>query len=130
MNDLVTIDLSKKIPDLSKLEAATIDVVANYWSPTQRGEQKRVIFNEIKQMKAKDFQDENNLIDLECADFVEQIDGVLSSVSNASARLVSALINANIAHGTPLLITYLGKEKNKNNAFESDVWSIKPLIVK
>ena len=61
----------------------------------------------------------------------EQSDkGELSRVSNSSARLVGLFERMNYRQGTPLKITFAGKEKNKNNSYQSDSWDVRQLYPK
>lgn len=122
--------LGNNIPNLSEATEMPFDFMADYWTPENSGECKRVFFDKIGIRKVIDGQDQNKIIDLECAFFLEQKDGQLKPVSNGSKRLVGALETNGILRGTPLLITYLGKKKNSTNAFQSDNWSVKPLSVK
>ncbi len=128
-NGLAVIDLNGELPDLSKADVFPFDLMADYWTPEGTGESKRVIFDRIAERAVAD-QQTGETIDLECAFFLEQQGGgELKTVSNGSKRLVGALQAYNIQKGTPLLITYLGKRKNRTNQFSSDVWSIKPLRI-
>ncbi len=128
-NGLAVIDLNGELPDLSKADVFPFDLMADYWTPEGTGESKRVHFDRIAERAVAD-QQTGETIDLECAFFLEQQGGgELKTVSNGSKRLVGALQAYNIQKGTPLLITYLGKRKNRTNQFSSDVWSIKPLRI-
>jgi len=130
-NGVKSFDLTGNLPNLNAETAAIlpIDLMPDYWTPESIGEQKRVFFIEIKPLKVLD-QQTGELIELECAQFVEQtVKGDLIPLSNGSKRLVGALEANMIQKGTPLLITYMGKKKNKSNGFSSDNWSVKPLII-
>jgi hypothetical protein len=127
-NGLPSYDLSKSLPDLSKQEIVPIDLMADYWTPTTVNESKRLFFDKIATRNTVD-QQSGEAIELECAFFVEQINGEVKSISNGSKRLVGAMQNNGIQRGTPLLITYLGKKKNASNGFSSDNWSVKPLMI-
>lgn len=128
-NGLSVIDLNGKLPDLSKADIYPFDLMADYWTPETPGENKRVIFDRIAERAVKD-QQSDEVIDLECAFFLEQQSGGdFKTVSNGSKRLVGALQAHRIQKGTPLLITYLGKRSNRTNAFKSDSWSVKPLRI-
>lgn len=123
-----TVDFSKPLPDIENAEVAPFDLMADYWTPEKPGENKRVFFDKIGTRFVKDL-NSDGLIELECAFFLEQKDGEVKSVSNGSKRLVGAIESNQIKRGVPLLITFLGKTKNKNNNFQSDSWSIKPLKI-
>jgi hypothetical protein len=108
--------------------------MADYWTPEDKGESKRLFFDKIATRPVKDIQNEDVTIELECAFFLEQTTDnkgnvEVKSISNGSKRLVGALVANKIQRGTPLLITYLGKKKNSTNTFQSDSWSIKPLTI-
>lgn len=129
------VDLSGKLPDLNRAEEMPIDLSGNYWTPEKEGEMKRLYFVDIKLQKVLSANGTGEIIDLECAVFLEQKeDGTVQTITNGSRRLVGVLesyvVQGYIGHGTPLQITFLGKKKNRTNNFSSDSWSIKPLIVK
>jgi hypothetical protein len=123
-----TVDLTKPLPSLDDAQSVPFDLMADYWTPETPGESKRMFFDRIDVRGVKDMNSED-IIDLECAFFLENINGEVKSVSNGSKRLVGALQANNIKRGTPLLVTYLGKKTNKTNSFKSDSWSVKPLVV-
>lgn len=124
---VMAFDVSQKLPDLSTAEPTAIDLVSDYWSPEVSGESKRLIFLKIENRLVAD-QQTGELIELECAYFAEKAKDDWHSISNGSKRLVGALTGCNVAEGTALLVTFLGKKKNKTNGFSSDNWSVKPLI--
>lgn len=132
--NVMAVDLSQNLPDLSKANELPVDLSGNYWTPEAAGELKRLFFVEIKPQKVLSANGTGELIDLDCAVFLEQTaDGSVSTLINGSRRLVGVLeqyVDAGaIKQGTPLQITYNGKKRNKSNAFSSDNWSIKPLII-
>jgi hypothetical protein len=126
------VDLTQGLPDLSESKELPFDLMADYWTPTEKGESKRMFFDKIAIRQVKDMQTDA-LIELECAFFLEQTtEGgkvQVKTVSNGSKRLVGAIVANEIQRGTPLLVTYMGKKKNNSNNFQSDIWSIKPLII-
>jgi hypothetical protein len=127
--EIQTIDLNGQMPDLSQAIETPIDLMSDYWTPVNPGESKRVVFVKIDSRPVAD-QTSGEIFDLECAFFLEQTPTKeVRMVSNGSKRLVGAISASNLAPGTPLLITYMGKKKNKNNGYSSDNWSVKPLIV-
>ncbi len=128
--DLQTFDLlaADQLPDLDKATELPFDLMADYWTPTKEGECKRVFFDKIATRKVRDMQTSEE-IDLECAFFLVKENGAMKSISNGAKKLVSAIENNNIQRGTPLLLTYMGKKKNATNNFQSDNWSVKPLII-
>ena len=122
------VDLTKPLPSLDEAPAVPYDLMADYWTPENPGESKRMFFDRIGVRGVKDM-NTDEVIELECAFFLENVNGEVKSVSNGSKRLVGAILANNIKRGTPLLVTYLGKKSNKTNQFKSDSWSVKPLIV-
>lgn len=131
-NGLQVVDLTQGLPDLTESKELPFDLMADYWTPESKGESKRLFFDKIALRLVKDM-NTDAVIELECAFFLEQTTEngkkQVKTVSNGSKRLVGALQANNIQKGTPLLVTYKGKKKNASNNFQSDDWSIKPLIV-
>jgi len=125
-NGLVLVDMNGQLPDLAEAEVMPFDLMADYWTPEKSMESKRVIFTKIDSRMVLD-QQSQDLIELECAFFIESTKEGARTVSNGSKRLVGSLQANGIQPGTPLLITYLGKKSNRTNAFKSDNWSVKPL---
>lgn len=123
------VDLSSQtLPNLNEAVAAPIDLMANYWTPEKPGESKRVIFDRIDTRKVLPADGSSTEpIDLDCAFMYEEQEGQIVCVSNGSKRLVGAL--ETMPRGAALLITYMGKKKNRNNSFSSDNWSIRPLVI-
>lgn len=125
----VDLDNATAFPNLDDAQVLPMDLMSTYWTPEAANESKNVVFSHI---------DDSTLVDpesgevktLRTAFFFEQKDGEVRSVRNASKRLVGAIESNMIARGTPLRITYLGKKKNVNNAFRSDDWAVKPLLIK
>lgn len=125
---LTIVDLNGQLPDLASAETFPFDLMADYWTPETLGESKRVFFDKIDTRQVVD-QETQEILDLECAFFLEVVDGNAKTISNGSKRLVGALEAYGIQKGTPLLITYMGKKKNRTNSRQSDNWSIKPLKI-
>ena len=128
--DLSTSDL----PSLEDAQELPVDLCGNYWTPGHAGEFKKMFFVEIKPQKVLSANGTVDLIDLDCAIFLERSeDGVVQTVTNGSRRLVGILEqyieNGSLKSGVPLKITYMGKRKNKTNNFQSDNWSVKPLRI-
>lgn len=128
--DLSTSDL----PSLEDAQELPVDLCGNYWTPEHAGEFKKMFFVEIKPQKVLSANGTSDLIDLDCAIFLERSeDGVVQTVTNGSRRLVGILEqyieNGSLKSGVPLKITYMGKRKNKTNNFQSDNWSVKPLRI-
>lgn len=132
-NSLQSFDLMAVLPNLQDAKVMPTDLTSEYWTPTTAGENKLGFFQEIKSSTYTDDKT-GETIELPCIIFLEQNKlGELKTIRNGSKRLVASLEDAlhtgKIAQGTPLKIEYLGKEKNATNAFQSDRWSVKPLIV-
>lgn len=125
-NGLAIIDMNGQLPDLSTAEVMPFDLMADYWTPEKPMESKRVIFQKIDTRMVLD-QQTQELIELECAFFIESSSDGAKTVSNGSKRLVGSLQASGVQPGNPLLITYLGKKSNRTNSFKSDNWSVKPL---
>lgn len=119
---------NQNLPDLTQATPAPIDFNSDYWTPVQVGERRRMYFSELKEETSIDMQS-GVAVDLVVAYFIEINGGIRKMVRNASKRLVGVIETFNIETGTPLEITYLGKQKNKNNSYLSDAWSVKPLQI-
>lgn len=121
---------SGNMPDLSKATAAPLELSGEYWTPEREGETRRMFFKELR-MEQSINPEMGETIDLPVVCFVDNSTGALRLVRNASRRLVGVfeMQAASIKEGDPFEITYLGKVKNKNNAFRSDNWSVKPLAI-
>ena len=130
MPNLPTVDLMdmKEMPNLSEADVLPLDLSSEYWSPLNAGEAKRLLFVKVEETIVQDVNDPSVLVNLPCAFFLEQASDGVKQIRNGSRRLVAAL--ENLAQGTPLLVTYRGKIRNKTNSFSSDNWSVKPLILK
>ena len=116
------------LPDLSKAEAAPLELNGEYWTPEREGEVRRMFFKELRVETTTDPASGKD-VELLVAYFVQVIDGSKRVVRQASRRLTGVMESLGIKEGTPLEITYLGKKKNKTNSFLSDNWSIRPLFV-
>lgn len=124
---LVNLD-SGTIPDLQDAKEIPFDLMSDYWTPEKEGESKRLVFDSIRTRLVKDIQSDDT-IELDCAFFFEQTNGQIKTVCNGSKRLVGVIESYKIQRGTALLITYMGKKRNKSNSFFSDIWSVRPLII-
>ena len=129
---LQSFDLMGTLPNLSEAKVLPADLTSEYWTPEKEGESKLCFFQEIKNSTYTD-EKTGETIELPCVVILEQKStGVLATVRNGSKRLVASLEDAihagKISVGTPLKIEYVGKQKNATNAFQSDRWSVKPLI--
>lgn len=132
--EVAKVNLTSVLPNLAEATEMPIDLTGLYWTPENKGEVKRMFFVEIRTEEVLSSSGSGEIIDLDCAVFIEQVDGVATTVINGSRRLVGVLESyikqGMIGQGTPLQITYMGKKKNKSNNFQSDSWSIKPLQIK
>lgn len=125
---LARIDV-KNIDQIEEAEEAPIDLMSDYWTPETMGESKRMIFDRIDVSRVLS-QEDGEVFELECAFFFVKENGRVRQIRNGSKRLVGALQAYNIERGTPLMVRYLGKKRNKSNQFSSDNWSVTPLIIK
>ncbi|ALN97208.1 hypothetical protein LIT13_06520 [Flavobacterium psychrophilum] len=132
-SEIQSYDLLEELPNLQSAKILPIDLTSEYWTPEKEGETKLCFFQDIKSSSYTDEQT-GETIELPCIIFLEQKEtGELKTFRNGSKRLVASLQSAmnsgKIVAGTPLRIEYLGKQKNSTNAFKSDIWSVKPLII-
>lgn len=123
--------MSDDLPDLSEAREVPADLTSEYWTPEKEGEYKLGFFQRIENSTYTD-EKTGEALELPCVIFIEQKkDRSLKTIRNGSKRLVAALEeaqnNGSIEIGTPLKIAFLGKERNKTNAFMSDRWSVRPL---
>lgn len=129
-NNLATID---QLPDLHKAKISPRELSSTYWTPETEGEYKVGVAMEIKEETYEN--DKGDTIKLPCVIMLSQEeDGSFSTIRNGSKRLVatieSAVESGEITLGsTPIRIAYIGKVKNKTNSYQSDRWSVKPIIL-
>jgi hypothetical protein len=111
--------------DLSTLKVASCDLSQEYWTPTEAGEKRRMVFAGIQTREVPD-QKTNQPVSLPCAVFLLPggTDDDHKTVVNGSKRLVAVFENGNVKEGTAVQITYRGKKKNKSNQNMSDDWSV------
>jgi len=124
----VDLDTAADLPDLGSAQELPIDLMSTYWTPEKEGEVKNLFFSTIEEAELVD-NDSGEVKMLRTAFFYEKTADGIKTIRNASKRLVGAIESSRIARGTPVRITYLGKKKNVNNAFKSDDWTIKPLLI-
>ncbi|CAA7196716.1 hypothetical protein [Chryseobacterium potabilaquae] len=132
-NQLQAFDLMGNLPNLLEAKVIPADLTSEYWTPSEPGEFKLCFFQEIKNSTYTNEQT-GETIELPCIVLLEQTTlGDLKTIRNGSKRLVASLEDAlhqgKIKAGTPLKIEYLGKIKNTTNTYQSDRWSVKPLLV-
>jgi len=130
-NEVAVLD---SLPNLHKAKVSQRELSSIYWTPEAEGEYKVGVVMEIQNSTYTDEKSGEDII-LPCIIMLSQEeDGAFSTIHNGSKRLV-ATIEAAIESGevvlknTPVRIAYIGKQKNKTNAFSSDRWSIKPIIL-
>ena len=85
-------DLSKNdLPSLEDAQELPIDLCGNYWTPEKPGEFRKMYFVEIKPQKVLCATSPDELIDLDCATFLEKsADGTVQTVTNEDSRSLIA----------------------------------------
>ncbi len=127
-------DMTQPLPNLHKeAREIPIDLSSTYWTPEVEGESRRGFYQRIESSTYVN-EKSGEAIELPCVIFIAQnANGEITTIRNGSKRLVASIDEAvqdgRISPGMPLIITYLGKVKNKTNSYFSDRWSVKPLIV-
>lgn len=129
---IIPVDLHSKLPDLTQAEVVPFDLCGDYWTPLEPGEFKLLFYSGLALEKAKGY-NSDEIIDLECATFIERLDDTTSrKVICGSRKLVGILENleelGRITIGTPLKITFMGTKKMSKGMGHN--WSIKPVIIK
>lgn len=125
-NDIVLANL----PDLSSAEAAPVELLGEYWSPTTPGESKRVFFIDMVVTNSID-PASGETVELTSVRFLEKQGDAFRTIRNSSKRLVAAFeVFSGDIKGKPFEVRYEGKKRNSTNSFMSDNWSVRPLIVK
>lgn len=129
-----TYDVTGKLPNLHKeAREIAIDLSSSYWTPENVGDEMRGFYQRIEECTYVDEKSGEEIL-LPCVIFISQdLKGDITTIRNGSKRLVAAIDDAvkdgRVSEGMPLVIKYLGRVKNKSNAFASDRWSVKPLII-
>ncbi len=106
-----------------KLDEMTpsIDLISQYWGSqdgARKGDSRRCLF-----LKMTETVDEHGQV-LKVVEFVWKNEtGEKEIFRNASIKLVSAVVDSNIAEGTPLQITFKGKRKG-SSGHSYDDWSM------
>lgn len=126
-------DLSEPLPDLSTAREMPIDLSSTYWTPEKPGEFMRCFFQRIEPSLYTN-EKTGEVIELPCVILIAQNEKKeITTIRNGSKRLVAsieeAVTDGRIVTGMPMIITYLGKKKNKTNPYLSDTWSVRPLII-
>jgi len=123
----------KDLPNLHEVEVSPRELSSEYWTPEENGEYKVGVILEIKQENYED--KEGETVVLPCVIMLAQnTDLSFNTIRNGSKRLVAtieaAVEGGEVQYGkTPVKIAYIGKKKNKTNSFQSDRWSVKPLVL-
>jgi hypothetical protein len=125
--------IAKVAANLDTAEVIDVDLASDYWTPQNPLESKKLIFMGIQNRLVEDISNPAQTRELPTAFFVEKVvqgdKETLRRVCNASKKLLGVIRDCNIQASTPVLVTYLGKVKNKTNQFSSDSWSVKPIKV-
>lgn len=130
---LATLD---QLPNLHEAKVSPRELSSTYWTPENQGEYKVGVVTDIKEEVYEN--DKGDKINLPCVIMLAQKeDGSFNTIRNGSKRLVATIENAmesgeviiGESNPTPIRITYLGKAKNKTNSYQSDRWSVKPIIL-
>lgn len=123
-----------KLPNLHEAEVSPRELASEYWTPEESGEYKVGVLMDIRE-ESYPVEGTNERIMLNCVVMISQEkDGSFNTIRNGSKRLVATLESAIekgeiVLEETPVKIMFTGKEKNKTNAFKSDRWSVKPLLI-
>lgn len=110
------------------------DMSANYWTPLQIGERKRLIFQETNIEPAPDFNDPAKMVDLRVAKFVEvyvdEKTGEIRQqmVRTAATKILSFIDSFNLPKHACLEIEYKGKMKSKKAARMYDDFAFYPVM--
>lgn len=121
------------LPDLHGAEVSPRELSSTYWTPEEKREYKVGVVMELKEESYTNDQTEEKVM-LPCIIMISQEkDGSFNTIRNGSKRLFTTIESAIesgeiVLEKTPIKIEYLGKTKNKTNAFKSDRWSVKPII--
>lgn len=109
--------------DLTTFEVASCDLSQEYWTPSDVGEKRRMVFVKVTDRTVLDQKTSDEIL-LPCVVFIQPINGESKTVVNGSKRLVAVFENSSMEPGTPFEITYKGKKKNRTNGNMSDDWSV------
>ena len=121
------------LPNLHKAEVSPRELSSEYWTPEESGEYKVGVVMEVKEEKYVNEGGEE--IKLPCIIMLAQDEkGDFNTIRNGSKRLVATILDSmdsnEVVFGkTPVKIVFLGKKRNKTNAFSSDRWSVKPIVL-
>lgn len=113
-------------PELDGYEASSTNLAVEYWKPKEANECRRMVFVKIGEYSCLD--QSNEPVKIEVAYFVQNVGGKNRAIAQGSKRLVGVFENGNVATGTPVEITYLGKKQNATNSNVGDDWSVVELL--
>lgn len=103
-----------------------MDVSEIYWSPATIGEQKRLIFQELRNEQMPDFKEKDVLVDLQVAVFVEvkkdDKTGEITQqmIKTASTKIVNFCTSKGLPRHACLDVMYKGKAKAKSGNLYDD----------
>ena len=118
-----------KLPDIETAPVAPVDILGEYWSPTEIGESKRVYFLGFSSQISIDRQTGED-VELNIVQFLERGPNDFHTIRNASSRLYGTFeqMARDLKSGQPFLITYLGKKKTATGNL-MDNWKVQPIII-
>lgn len=120
------VEISAELPDLTQATVRNVNMALEYWTPLEEGEAKTLIFVRVKPAdQIPDFNDPKNLVEKDCAYFIEQTEEGFQLLRNASSRLVS--MARHFLEGEIYRITFKGMRPNKTNSNKSNYWAIQPV---
>jgi hypothetical protein len=122
------------LPNLHEAKLSFRELSSEYWTPENEGDYRVGVLLNINEEPYED-EKTGETVMLPCIIFLSQNqDGTFKTIKNGSKRLV-ATMESNLESGeieletTPIRITFNGKKKNKTNGFNSDTWSVKPILL-
>lgn len=110
----------------SDYDVSPIERVPSYWAPEEEGETKFVEYLGTEVRKQEDINNPGEMIELETVLFLDLQEGIV--YGNSSKRLIGAFDTSKA--GQLFQVRYLGKRKNKTNAYQSDHWSVRDMVKK
>lgn len=126
--------MGNEIANVSELEPLTeyepvgLALGFEYWTPEKQGESRKAYFAGLATRTIPSADDPKKMVELECALFIDVMDdGSMHCWGNGSAHMIGQLKDAGVEPKEPLVVTYLGKQKNKHNSYQSDRWDIRRL---
>lgn len=136
----ITADLdtatAEDLPNLDEATTIPFDLAGVYWTPEPEADSARtekskrnMFFSHIDSALVTNEETGEQKV-LPTAHFVWRNGNTITTVRNASKRLLAAIENNNVVRGAGLEVTYLGKVRNTTNAFMSDHWKVCPKGVK